>query len=267
MPKENTENDDAFDDDDFGDFSTNDDTSKGDENATKENTENVDAFDDDDFGDFSTNDDTSKGDENATKEHTEHDDAFDDDDFGDFSTNNDTSKGDENAPKENTENDDAFDDDDFGDFSTNNNVGNEDEWGKFEDDKMGSAGTTFTEPINEVGRFSDKQRSILDAQTAELRRFGKTLFSSCFETLKVDLEQNLDIEMKTSSHLTIAMKTGQRRSASGHLFWGPSKCSKCKCLLRYVSKSCIFVVKAQPFPSGKDKENWDQRLRRRYWQL
>ena len=62
---------------------------------------------------------------------------------------------------------------DFGDFSTNNNVGNEDEWGKFEDDKMGSAGSTFTEPINDVGRFSDKQRSILDAQTAKLRSFGK----------------------------------------------------------------------------------------------
>ena len=42
MPKENTENDDAFDDDDFGEFSTNGDTSKGDESALKENTENGD---------------------------------------------------------------------------------------------------------------------------------------------------------------------------------------------------------------------------------
>ena len=72
----------------------------GDENATKENTENGDAFnDDDDFGDFSTNDDTSKGDENATKENTENGDTFDDDDFGDFSTNDDTSKGDEKRDK------------------------------------------------------------------------------------------------------------------------------------------------------------------------
>ena len=107
--------------------------------------------------------------------------------------------------------------------------------------------------MNEVGRFSDKQRSILDAQTADLRRFGKTLFTSCFETLKVDLEQNLDIEMKTSSHLTIAMKTGQRRSASGQLFWGPSKCSKCKCLLRYVSKSCIFCGQSTAISQWKGR--------------
>ena len=49
--------------DDFGDFSTNDGTSKGDENATKENTENGDTFDDDDFGDFSTNDNAGNEDE------------------------------------------------------------------------------------------------------------------------------------------------------------------------------------------------------------
>ena len=125
---------------------------------------------------------------------------------------------------------------------------------------MGSAGSTFTEPINDVGRFSDKQRSI-GCPNSKIKKFWKTLFSSCFETLKVDLEQNLDIEMKTSSHLTIAMKTGQRRSASGHLFWG-YQCSKCS--VYFIRIEVMHFLRSRCHFPKKDRK-LDQRLRRRYW--
>ena len=121
--------------------------------------------------------------------------------------------------------------------------------------------------MNEVGRFSDKQRSILDAQTADLRRFGKTLFTSCFETLKVDLEQNLDIEMKTSSHLTIAMKTDSEGQPLDSCFGAHLNVQNASVYFDTYRSHVFFAVKAQPFPSGKGEENWDQRLRRRYWQL
>ena len=101
------------------------------------------------------------------------------------------------------------------------------------------------------------QKSILDLNSKKLKEFSYQVFSTCFDhitnTSSASNEEEDGVKMKDSSYIDYVLQNEQRRSVTGQLFWGPSKCNNCQGLLRYVSKSCIICGKATAISEWKGR--------------
>ncbi len=133
-----------------------------------------------------------------------------------------------------------FGDDDFQNSNESLEVeeggdGEDDDWGNFAESESFS-------PVE----VSPKIQTILTLEESKFHELTTSVFGKGFDKISSESgSKDTEVSEAMSSQFLIdLLRAGQGRSSSGLLFWGPSKCLSCGCLLRFMSKNCIVCGKS-----------------------
>jgi hypothetical protein len=137
-----------------------------------------------------------------------------------------------------------------------------DEWGDFaeENEEIAILGADDEEEDGDWGDFEEEKQAprvqtIFDLEDMKFRSVLDRIFSQPVDAVDIIEDRELpdDFVPTPMSFLDDLLKSGQGRSSDGLLFWGPSKCSACSSLLRFLSKSCLVCGKSTGMVDWKGK--------------
>ena len=182
------------------------------------------------------------GDFNTTSMEDASPNEAEDADWGNFESTEGGNKGPNGGAGEVSGGEEEFEfgDDDFQNSNESLEVeeggdGEDDDWGNFAESESFS-------PVE----VSPKIQTILTLEESKFHELTTSVFGKGFDKISSESgSKDTEVSEAMSSQFLIdLLRAGQGRSSSGLLFWGPSKCLSCGCLLRFMSKNCIVCGKS-----------------------